>query len=207
MKSAKKYLIPVIIILCLSIVWIFYCMSDFSEVLKLDNGYVYRIFEVPVTKKLAKSFYNCSYYKRSYKEGLFFRIWNSQIDRKDTLRIEPGPQGTCIITHITNGYTDSIKETKTRAVIPQELASKVGEYLLLSFNPSPSDKEKISNFSACMFTSDSDPAWHSYWQDFILKDQSSSFDIKKFLGNTQEYITKWDEKNLKESKKTPLKCW
>ena len=58
-----------------------------------------------------------------------------------------------------------------------------------------------------MFTSDSDPAWHSYWQDFILKDQSSSFDIKKFLDNTQEYIAKWDEKNLKKSKKIPSKCW
>ena len=206
MKSIKKkYVIP-LIILFLSSIWIYYRVSDCSEILKADNGYVYQIFQVPVTKKLAKSFYNCSYYKRSYKEGLFFRFWNSQMDRKDTLQIEPGQKGTCIVTHKVSAYSNQA-EQEMRVVIPQGLSSKVGEYLLLSFNPSPSDKEKISKFSACMFTSDSDPAWHSYWQDFILKDQSSSFDIKKFLDNTQEYIAKWDEKNLKKSKKIPSKCW
>ena len=99
MKSIKKkYVIP-LIILFLSSIWIYYRVSDCSEILKADNGYVYQIFQVPVTKKLAKSFYNCSYYKRSYKEGLFFRFWNSQMDRKDTLQVPfcPGSICNCLI--------------------------------------------------------------------------------------------------------------
>jgi len=95
-----------------------------------------------------------------------------------------------------------------RAVIPQGLSSRVGEYLLLSFDPSPLDKERINRFSACMFISQySSAPWLSYWQDVVLKDHTSSFDINDFLGTTQDYISIWDEQHLKESAEPSLQCW
>jgi|GEM_PF-3357904 hypothetical protein len=188
--------------------------EELSETLKTDKGFVYQIFEVPITKKLANSFKNCSDYKVNYKADLASSAWTNQIGREDTLQIQSAPQDICIVTHKVSAYNNQPEET-VRMAVPRGLTQKLGELLLASFNPTPQTEEEIKNFAACMSVADSDPAWRDLWQKAFLDQwQGGLFSpdpnnyYNKFIRiAVEEYLPKWDQEALKQTKQKPYKCW
>lgn len=185
MQFLKKYKWIGFIILGCLVLMIFVCFyGDYSKELKSPfyNSGTYTFYEVPITKKLAKSLRRCSSYNRTYSTSLFDQFWSNQIGREDSFLIRPGQKDTCILIHKTSAYS-RFEAEEMQIEIPRELANTIGKLFLAAYHPTAQDELDIKEFSRCMMG-------FSMWIGPLFGDPNN-FD-NQFLDELEKYLPKWD---------------